>query len=160
MCWENVLPLWATIVNIMSKFLCIVFLVSEALSFFLPHPTPLQMHWTISKLLNQIHIGFFSFFFFYSKRYGFIFTMVTPSPSLSHFPFSLIVLYYSSHSIVENSPKTSSHNLLTGKNKNNSTPAGPAQKPGSFLGSGSLVGAASSLGAFWQVLILLLLQKP
>lgn len=101
------------------------------------------MHWTVSKFLNQIQIVVF----FFSQRYEFIFTV--PPSSFAPFPFSVIALYYSSHSKAEkDNPTTSSPHILTGKNRNNSTPAGPAQKPGSF--SWIRESCASGVGAFQQ----------
>lgn len=101
------------------------------------------MHWTVFEFLNQIQVCLF-----FSQRYEFIFTVVLPSSS-APFPFSVITPYCFSHSKAEkDGPKTSSPNILTGKNRNNSTPAGPAQKPGSF--SWIRESCASGVGASQQ----------
>lgn len=97
--------------------------------------------------LDRIRIPKPNTSFFFHKDMN-LFLQWFPSFS-APFPFSVITPYCSSHSKAEkDGPTTSSPNILTGKNSNNSTPAGPAQKPGSF--SWIRESCASGVGASQQ----------
>lgn len=74
-----------------------------------------ERHWTTLQMIYSAKSGFFH------RDMNLVFQQFKYFPPFLLLPLSLIMLYYSSHSKAKkDNPTTSSSNLLTGKNRNNS----------------------------------------